>query len=60
MLHIFPVASPLLAPFKSQVTTLADLGGETIFGFSNHELKVSALLAKLLCVTLIFSTISFT
>jgi hypothetical protein len=50
---------PFLAPFKSQVTTLANLGGETIFGFSNHELKVSALLTKLLCVTLIFSTISF-
>ena len=56
--NIRPVASPLLAPFKSQVTTLADLGDKTIFGFSNHEFKVSALLAKLLCVTLIISIIS--
>nr|WP_236850865.1 hypothetical protein [Candidatus Planktophila limnetica] len=50
ILHVFPVASPLLAPFKGQVATLADLGGKPVFSFSNHELKGNAVLAKLLCV----------
>ena len=51
MLHIFPIASPLLAPFKGQIASLANLGFETIFGFSFHGLKITGVGAKLLCVS---------
>ena len=37
ILHIFPIASPLLAPFKGQVASLTNLGFETVFGFSFHN-----------------------
>ncbi|MFM2144864.1 MAG: hypothetical protein RI899_652 [Actinomycetota bacterium] len=35
--HIFPIASPLLAPFKGQIASLTNLGFETVFGFSFHN-----------------------
>ena len=35
--HVFPIASPLLAPFKGQIASLTNLGFETVFGFSFHN-----------------------
>ena len=46
VLHIFPVACPLFAPFKGQVATLTYLGFEAIFCLSFHGVKRNAFHSK--------------
>ena len=38
ILHIFPIASPLLAPLKGQIASLTNLGFEAIFFLSFHAI----------------------
>ena len=38
ILHIFPIASPLLAPFKGQVAALTYLWCEAVFCFCFHAI----------------------
>jgi hypothetical protein len=45
ILHVLPIASPFLAPFKGQITALTYLGFETVFGFSFHVLKITGVVA---------------
>ena len=46
VLHIFPIASPLLAPLKGQIASQTDLGFEAVFCFCFHAVKITGVVAK--------------
>ena len=50
ILNVFPITSPLLTPLKGQIASLTDLWCEAVFCFCFHKIKITGVVAKLLCV----------